>query len=111
MTHPSTSSLIEFYSYGDSLPGDCINNVFNHALSEALAHPHNQLIDSERMDFWGIPAQLILYPGELMTWIMWVRALWLMKDFVFRKGMGFEWQYLVLEPALADVGKGTLVNG
>jgi len=102
---------MEFYSYGDSLPGDCINNIFNNALSEALAHPYNQLIDSERMEIWGIPERLIMYPEESMTWIMWVRALWLMKDFVFRKGMGFEWQYLVLEPALADVLKGTLVNG
>lgn len=111
MNDPTTTSILEFYAYGGPLPSDGISDAFKDALSKALAHPHDSLIDSEKMEFWGGAAQLILYPGEEMTWIMWAKALWLMRDFVFEKGMAFEWQYIVLDPGLADVGWGALMNG
>jgi len=40
-----------------------------------------------------------------------VKALWLMREFVQEKAMSFEWQFIVLAPGLADVGRGALLNG
>jgi len=111
LVHSGTDFTIEFYAYRDALPHDCISNVFSNALSKALANPYEQRISPERIEFWDRPAQLILFPGESMTWIMWVKALWLMREFVQEKAMSFEWQFIVLAPGLADVGRGALLNG
>lgn len=111
MKSSSLTSEVEFYSYGASLSSHDIGETFKLALSEAFAHPSNDIIDSENLKFSVGNTVLILYPGQQMTWIMWVRSLWLMRMFVFDKRMAFEWQYIVLDLVLKDVGWGALMTG
>lgn len=47
-----------------------------------------------------------------MTWRMSTDALWVMRTFVKRHKMSYQWSYIILQEGMDDlVGKGALMNG
>ena len=88
---------VEFYDYREPVASAVIIDIIKQATSHSLGHPGSAFITTNQLQFWSGEVQLILYPGEHLTWQMWSEAIASIFCFVKKKGMAFGWIFFILE--------------
>ena len=97
MRNQGALQTTEFYDYRAPIESTSITHVIRQATSHALTHPGSDLVSSHELQFWSGEVQLILYPGKLLTWRMWRASIISMNFFVKKRGMAYEWSFMILE--------------
>lgn len=97
MRNPGALQTTEFYDFREPISNDNIMDALRLATSNSLRYHGSSLIATGEVQFWSGEVQLILYPGENLTWRMWSAALVSMKVFVKNRGMAFGWSFIILE--------------
>lgn len=97
LNRPGTLQTVEFYDYRTPIPSGVIMSVLKLANSAALKHPGDDLIGTEeQLQYWANEVQLLLIPGEQLTWRMWHNAITAMVRFVVHNKMSYGWSFIIL---------------
>ncbi|KAL6716783.1 hypothetical protein ACLMJK_004695 [Lecanora helva] len=103
--------VLEFYAYGRYVLQSQVFDAVMKAEHVAYARPREELVGTQPLQYWVDDVQLMLTPGEQLTWGDWSTALWAMRLAVVGKGMCFEWYFGIARAGTPDdgpIGYGTL---
>ena len=90
------SQITKFFDYGQPILYDAILECVKLATSHALRHQGDDPIAIGHLMFWAEGTELMMFPGEQLTWQQWRGALQNILYFAKWRGMTYELSFLIL---------------